>query len=166
MKMMGMTSISYYLSWFLHYLLLYTVINVAHSLVLWSVFRQVSFMLIFINFLLFDLVLIVQSFFIQTMCTRAKVGVMMALLLFAVQFLVSFVYKSNTDKSYEMAVGVSVSPHAACILAMKEMVYAQSVEQLMDFSNTSQIINYMTINIAFVSLFLNFVFWSGLFWYF
>lgn len=91
----------------------------AHSLVLYSMFRLVSFWLILLTFLLFDLVLILQSFFVQALCTRAKTGVMVALLLFAVQFLVSFVYKSNPEKSYGMAAGVSISPHGACILILK-----------------------------------------------
>lgn len=45
------------------------------------------------------------------------------------------------------------------------MVYAQSVEQPVDFSNTTQMINFMTVRTGLVSLVLNIVFWGVAFWY-
>lgn len=162
---MGMSLPSYFAAWILHYMLLYTMVAVAHSLVFYHVVRHVSFLLILLTFLLFDVVLILQSLFVQTLCTKVRTGVMLALLLFAVQFLVSFVYKSNPDKTYGMALGVSVSPHGACILILKEMVYAQSVEQPVGFNNASQMINFMTVSTGLISLAVNIMVWTVAFLY-
>jgi ATP-binding cassette subfamily A (ABC1) protein 3 len=163
--MMGMTSFNYYFSWFIHYFTLYLIINIAHTIILSNTFRQVDISLIFVNFLLFDLVLIFQSFLVQTLCTRAKIGIMFGLLFYAVQFLISFYYKSNTEKTYEMAFIVSLSPHGACILGLKEMVYAQSVEKSLDWSNLGDVVNYTTLNMVFGSLIVNLLVWAVLFLY-
>jgi len=93
---MGMSMFIYYFTWFLRYFISYLVVHILGSVFIWHALSYVPIYIPFITFVLFDIVLIVQSFFIQVFFTRAKIGVIIALLFFLGQFVISFVV-SNSD---------------------------------------------------------------------
>lgn len=93
---MGMTLKNYYGTWFIRYFIVMTVTHLLCSIVLARTLSYVPFYIPFIIFVLFDIVLIVQNFFIQIFFTRAKLGVVIALLFFIIQFVLSFLV-TNSD---------------------------------------------------------------------
>jgi hypothetical protein len=100
MKIMGMSGWNYYLTWFLRYITVYVVVHVIGSFVLFKTFKVVAFEVIFITFLLFDLVLVVQAFFVQVFFTRAKIGIVVGLLFFTIQFIVNFLVRNSDNPTF------------------------------------------------------------------
>lgn len=160
-----MSNRSYFQAWLIHYFFMYFIVSLCHSAIVCLTLSQVSFTLTLTSFLLLDLVLIVQSFFVHSVCSRTKIGLMVGLTLYAIQFLVSFVYKSNTVKTFGMAQLVSVSPIGACILILKEMVFAQSVGHQVNWANLMEIVNFTCTFNNLASLVANIIFWLIVFLY-
>jgi hypothetical protein len=127
MKIMGMTGINYYLTWFLRYFAIYVVIHCISSYILYRTFTVVSYPIILLTFVLFDIVLVVQAFFIQVFFTRAKIGIVIGLLFFCLQFIVNFLVRNSDNPTYDQAVYGSISPHSAFISALREMLYCSSL---------------------------------------
>ena len=96
MSIMGMSMFTYYFTWFVRYYITFIIVHVPASFFVWNSLKNVPIYIPLITFLLFDLVLIIQSFFIQVFFSRAKIGVVIALLFFLGQYIVSFVV-SNSD---------------------------------------------------------------------
>src|SRR5690242_1386703 len=96
MSIMGMSLPIYYVTWFIRYFVACLVIHLIGSAIIAATLPHVGFIVPFVVFVLFDIVIIIQSFFIQTFFTRAKLGVVIALLFFLVQFIISFI-SSNSD---------------------------------------------------------------------
>ena len=53
-------------------------------------FSHVPFYIPFLVFILFDISLIIQNFFIQVFLIRAKIGIIISMLFFLVQFIMSY----------------------------------------------------------------------------
>ena len=119
MSIMGMSTATYYLTWFLRYLLFLIIIHLICSAIFVGAFRSINFGIPFFIFLLFDIVLILQSFFIQTFVTRAKLGVVFALLFFMIQYVLYYTVSANPEAKYQQYAGISIIPHVALILAFR-----------------------------------------------
>lgn len=65
MKIMGMSPFSYYASWVLKYLAIYVVAHIFTTLVFFQSLNYLDYSLMLVTFILFDIVLIIQSLFIQ-----------------------------------------------------------------------------------------------------
>lgn len=65
MKIMGMSPFSYYASWVLKYLTIYVVAHIFTTLVFFQSLNYLDYSLMLVTFILFDIVLIIQSLFIQ-----------------------------------------------------------------------------------------------------
>ena len=91
MSIMGMKLWLYYFTWFLRYFITYLVLHLIGSAIIAAALPRISFFMPFIIFILFDIVLIVQSFFIQIFFTRSKIGVVFALVFFIVQYIINYV---------------------------------------------------------------------------
>lgn len=66
MKMMGLNNTSFYLSWIIQYVLIYTLISIVATILLKSiVFKNTDGFVLFLNYWLFCIVLIFQSMFIR-----------------------------------------------------------------------------------------------------
>ena len=154
-----MSSVNYYLTWFIRYFSVYLVTHVLCSAILARSFTSINFGVILITFLLFDILLIIQSCFIQVFFTRAKIGMVIALLFFILQYIVNFVIRSSDNPSYTQNMYGSFSPHSAFVSALQQMVYCQSVEITLGFAQVTTIINYYTISTAWVSFSVHIVFW-------
>lgn len=100
MKIMGMTGWSYYLTWLMRYLIVYVVIHAISAFILFKAFKVIAYEVVLITFLLFDLVLVVQAFFVQIFFTKAKIGIIVGLLFFCVQFVVNFVVRNSDNPTY------------------------------------------------------------------
>lgn len=124
---MGMTSFNYYITWFIRYLSVYIVTHLVCSAILATSFSSINFGVAFVTFLLFDILLIVQSCFIQVFFTRAKIGMVIALLFFIIQYIVNFVVRNSDNPSYQLNMYGAFSPHSAFVLALQNMLYCQSV---------------------------------------
>lgn len=75
MKIMGMSNFSFYLSWIIHYVIVYTITSVLVTIVLkCTVFPKSSFGIVFITHWIFSMTLLFQSLFITVFFTRAKMG--------------------------------------------------------------------------------------------
>jgi ATP-binding cassette subfamily A (ABC1) protein 3 len=119
MKIMGMTSFNYYFTWFIRYFAVYVIVHVICALILTKSFNYINFGVLLITFLLFDLLLIIQSCFIQVFFTRAKIGMVIALLFFVIQYIVSFIIRNSDNPTYQQALYGSISPHSAFASALQ-----------------------------------------------
>ena len=117
MSIMGMNLPVYYVTWFIRYFITCFIIHLIGSIIVARTLPHVGFIVPFIVFLLFDIVIIIQSFFIQTFFTRSKIGVVIALLFFLVQFIISFVSTNSDNPSLGVNTAVSIIPHCALILS-------------------------------------------------
>ncbi len=124
MSITGMKLWVYYLTWFIRYFIVYLIIHLIISAIISGLFKNVPYYIPFIVFILFDILLIIQSFFIQIFVTRAKIGIIFALMFFALQYVINFIVVSNPEPSMNNNIAVSVVPHVAFILAFKKMLYA------------------------------------------
>ena len=95
MSITGMKLWIYYLTWFIRYFIVYLVIHLIVSAIMLGAFKQVPYYITLVIFILFDILLIIQSFFIQIFVTRAKIGIVVALLFFVLQYAINFIIANN-----------------------------------------------------------------------
>jgi ATP-binding cassette subfamily A (ABC1) protein 3 len=95
MSITGMKLWIYYFTWFIRYFMVYLVIHLIVSAIINGAFKQVPYYIPLVIFLLFDILLIIQSFFIQIFVTRAKIGIVVALLFFVLQYAINFIIANN-----------------------------------------------------------------------
>lgn len=80
MKIMGMSNLSFYLSWIIYYVLIYTVCALGVALVLnLTVFPESDYSVMLFIIWLFYMTLVFQSLFISVFFTRAKMGNVVAM---------------------------------------------------------------------------------------
>ena len=89
MYTMGMSRFSYYFSWFIRYFAVNLVISLLIAIYLSSVFDYMPFFVLFVINISFSMAMIAQLFFIQVFTTRAKIGIYVASIFFAVQYVFS-----------------------------------------------------------------------------
>lgn len=163
MSIMGMNLPVYYVTWFIRYFVTCLVIHLIGSAIISSVLPKVGFIVPFVVFIFFDIVLIVQSFFIQTFFTRAKLGVVIALLFFLIQYIISFISSNSDNPTLGVNTALSIIPHIGLILSFETMLYAESIKTKASFSET---MNNYTIQTCVISCILNVIFYLFLTWYF
>lgn len=162
MYIMGMKGFYYYFSWGFRYFAAYLVMHIISSVIIARTLPHIPFFVPFAVFILFDLVLIIQNFFVQVFLSRAKIGVVVSLLFFLIQFILSFVATNSDNPSIGVNTAIGIVPHAAFILAFRTMLYAESYQIDAEFS--SELNNYV-IGYALVSFILNAIFYLVLTWY-
>jgi ATP-binding cassette subfamily A (ABC1) protein 3 len=160
---MGMNLPVYYLTWFIRYFVTCLVIHSIGSAIISSALVNVDFIVPFVVFIFFDIVLIVQSFFIQTFFTRAKLGVVIALLFFLIQYIISFISSNSDNPTLGVNTALSIIPHIGLMLSLETMLYAESIKTKASFSET---MNNYTIQTCIISCILNAIFYLFLTWYF
>ena len=120
---MGMKGINYYFSWFCRYFFVFLALHLFGSAIVMGQLKYIKFYMVFIIFILFDIVLIVQNFFIQVFLSIAKIGVVISLLFFILQFVISFIATASNNPTIEVNAATSIIPHAAFVLAFQTMLY-------------------------------------------
>ena len=103
-----------------------------------------------------------QNFFVQVFLSRAKLGVVISLLFFVVQFVVSLLITNNTSQSEDFNNLMSIVPHVAYILAFSNILYFQSKQITASFSAS---INNYTLRTAIFSFTVNILLYLILLWY-
>ena len=162
MYIMGMKGINYYFSWFCRYFFVYLALHLLGALIVKSQLTYVPFYIVFLLFIIFDIVIIIQNFFIQVFLSRAKIGVVISLLYFILQYVISFVATGSNNPTLSVNAAASIIPHTAFILAFQTIFYAESYQIVPTFGGT---LNNYVIGYALVSFFLNIIFYLILTWY-
>jgi len=159
--MMGMTNLSFYLSWIMTYLGLMLVVSLVVSyIVVVKVLTSVEFMMFFLIYLMFNVTLIFQAIFVSVFFTKAKPGTVFGIVFFLVQYLLrSFL---DTEASVGMLQMISLSPHTALPLAINTMLSFQFSLAKVDFSNYGLMIGNYSIKTAYDSMVFNLFFWMVL----
>lgn len=121
---MGMKIRNYYFSWFVRYYAVYVALHLICACIIQASLKSIPFYIPFIIFILFDLVLVMQNFFIQVFLTRAKIGVVISLLFFVLQYVLSFISTNSDNPTLSVNSVLSVIPHVAFVLAFQTMIYA------------------------------------------
>ena len=152
----------YYVTWFIRYFVTLLVIHLIGSAIISATLPHVGFIVPFIVFIFFDILMIIQSFFIQTFFTRAKLGVVIALLFFLLQYIVSFISSNSDNPTLGVNTALSILPHIGLILSFETMLYAESIKTNASFSET---MNNYTIQTCVASCIINSIFYLFLTWY-
>ena len=92
---MGMKMRNYYATWFIRFIAVYLVVHSIASAILMYKLTMVPFYIPFVLFIMFDIVIILQNYFIQVFLSRAKLGIVIALLFFCLQFIISFLVSGS-----------------------------------------------------------------------
>ena len=159
---MGMKGFNYYFSWFCRYFIVFAILHLIGAAIISRQLTTVPFYIPFIVFLLFDIVIIIQCFFIQVFLSRAKIGVVISLLFFLVQYILSFIAVSSDNPTIGVNSSMSIIPHVAFILAFQTMLYAESYQIPLKFSSN---LNNYVVGYALVSFILNILVYMFLTWY-
>ena len=114
---MGMNLPVYYVTWFIRYFVTCLVIHLIGSAIISATLPHVKFIVPFVVFIFFDILIIIQSFFIQTFFTRAKLGVVIALLFFLIQYIISFISSNSDNPTLSVNTALSIIPHVGLILS-------------------------------------------------
>ncbi len=162
MYIMGMKGFNYYFSWFCRYFIVYFIVNIICSAIIVSQLTSVPFYMPFILLLLIAILLIFQSFFIQIFMTNSKIGIIIALLFFSVQFILSFITTNSDNPTTEVNTIVGFSPHAAIVIAFQTMLYADAFQITPSF--LGELNNYVIVY-AVISVCINIVVYMLLVWY-
>jgi ATP-binding cassette subfamily A (ABC1) protein 3 len=163
MNIMGMKLSTYYFTWFMRYFITLAVIHGIGCYIVGRTLVYVGYIIPLVIFLLFDIVLIIQSFFIQTFFSRAKIGVVIALLFFLVQYIISFISTNSDNPTLKVNLYNSIVPHVAFLLCFRTMFYAESMQIKLTFTDTLNNYNLMACIISCIG---NAIFWLILTWYF
>lgn len=162
MYIMGMTGFNYYFSWFCRYFFVYGSLHLLCSFIIRSQLQYIPFYIIFVLFILFDMVIIIQNFFIQVFLSRAKIGVVISLLYFIIQYIISFVATGSSNPTLSLNRSASIIPHAAFVLAFQTLLYAESYQITPSFTDT---LNNYVIGYAVISFIGNIIFYLIVTWY-
>jgi ATP-binding cassette subfamily A (ABC1) protein 3 len=162
MRIMGMKMRNYYLTWFIRYFAVFCVVHGICTGIIYYQLPYIPFYIPLILFLLFDIVIIVQNFFIQVFLSRAKLGVVIALLFFVLQFVASLVVSNSSSPDEHFKTLLSIVPHVAFILGFSNMLYFESKQITADFSTS---INNYTLKTALFSFVVNIIVYLFLLWY-
>jgi ATP-binding cassette subfamily A (ABC1) protein 3 len=165
MKVMGMTNTSYYGSWILHEFLVFFVASAFNAGMVHATLPRVDFFVVLLLYLLYSLVLIAQSLFIQVWFTKAKIAILSATFLFGFQFMMCFLFKNSLDQTLDLSSGVSVSPIAGVSLALLAMLQYHSMGQSVNFGNITEPMSQIRISTVFAWQAVNIVVWFLLFLY-
>lgn len=162
MRIMGMKMRNYYFTWFIRYFITYLIVHGVASAIISYKLTYVPFYVPFVLFIMFDVVIIIQNFFIQIFLSRAKIGVVVSLLFFVVQYVASFVISSNSSPSAYSKTMLSIIPHVAYLLSFQNILYFQSNQITTSFFTT---INNYTLTTAIYSFAGNILLYLILLWY-
>lgn len=152
---------NYYATWFIRFIAVYLVVHSIASAILTSKLTMVPFYMPFILFIMFDIVIILQNYFIQVFLSRAKLGIVIALLFFALQFIVSFLASSSASLSLKTL--LSIVPHCAFIFSFQNLLYFETAQMSASFSVT---VNNYNLTYAILSFAGNITVFLILLWYF
>ena len=162
MYIMGMSGFSYYFSWFVRYFAVYLTLFIIVSTVLSSVFTYMPFHVLLVVGLSFGLCLMGQLFFIQVFTTRAKIGILISVVIYAFQYIFSLIATYSDYPTLIVNALVSLSPHSAYILAFRTLLYCQSYKITASF--TEEVNNYI-IGYEVLTCLVNAAFFFILTWY-
>ncbi len=115
---------NYYLTWFIRYFIIYCIVHFAATAIIQYKLPHVPFYIPLVLFIMFDIVIIIQNFFIQVFLSRARLGIVIALLFFIGQYVAWFTVSGNNvtpSESYKNM--LSVIPHVAFIFAFQNVLY-------------------------------------------
>ena len=115
MKMMGLTTSAFYLSWIIFYLVIYAIISIIYVAILNGlVFKFSTFGLVLVWYFLFCCSLIALSMFVSVFFSKAKTGLIAALVVFLALQFVTFGLSDSSSFSINQA--ASLSPLVAVSL--------------------------------------------------
>ncbi|CAD8172616.1 unnamed protein product [Paramecium pentaurelia] len=161
MKMMGLNNTSFYLSWIIQYLLIYTIISIIATILLSAiVFTHTDGFVLFLNYWLFCIVLIFQSMFISVFFTRALFGLIVAIVWYLLMYMVISLVGSGQEIVPESSYwGASISSHAGMSFAFDVMVMFEAQGRGVSMSTISTKVENYAVNIALIMHILNIFFY-------
>ncbi|CAK63380.1 unnamed protein product (macronuclear) [Paramecium tetraurelia] len=161
MKMMGLNNTSFYLSWIIQYLIIYTIISILATILLSGiVFTHTDGFVLFLNYWLFCIVLIFQSMFISVFFTRALFGLIVAIVWYLLMYMVISLVGSGEQIVPESTYwGASISSHAGMSFAFDVMVLFEAQGRGVSMSSISTKVDNYAVNIALIMHLLNIFFY-------
>ncbi|EGR32681.1 hypothetical protein IMG5_074470, partial [Ichthyophthirius multifiliis] len=165
MKIMGMSNFSFYSSWISWYLMTYTIISLIVSAILKAtIFKQSDYLLIFVWHWLFCVSLIIQSIFITSFFSRAKLGNIISMVFFLVMFMIKFII-GNSNLPLNIKVGASLSSHTSFSLASDIFLLVENQGYGITWSSGSKMVDNFSIGISMGMCILNIFIFAILSWY-
>ena len=150
MKIMGLTDVPYWLSWYTLYITIYLVISILCTLVSIPIFAHSNLFVVFLMYFLYGLSCIAYSMLIISFFTRAKTAILVGVVVFFITYFIIFTIDSNTPQS--TITGLSIFPSIAMAEGFITMIGLEGTQIGSNFDNLS--LNYNNYNVQTALVFL------------
>ena len=112
MKIMGLAEGTYFLSYFLQFLVINVFVSLINAIIVQFIFTKIPFYFLYITFFLWSMNVFALAFFFQSFIDSTKFCLILSLLIYFVMYFLSIAaIKKNSDKSAK--IGLSVFPAVA-----------------------------------------------------
>lgn len=126
MKMMGMNDSSFYLSWIITYVIIFTVISIIEAILLRaSIMKKSNGFIVWVWIWLFLMCLLFQALFVSVFFTRTKSGLIAGFLFFFLLYIINAIVGTN-EVPDSTKVWASLSSHAAMAFSADSFLVAEA----------------------------------------
>lgn len=165
MKIMGLRSSAFWLSWALTYIFMMTVVTVAVTIAMIPVFPYSNAGLVFAVFWLFGMSLVPLGLLVSVFFSQAKTAGLVSVFALFVLFLPSF-NVSGDNVSLQIRTISSLSSPTAFALVMTEILNYEAAFVGIQMDNFMETDNGYSIQIALIAFTFDFFIYAFLAWYF
>jgi ATP-binding cassette subfamily A (ABC1) protein 3 len=159
LKILGMSEGAIILSWYITYLVIFTVSAILQALASSAgLFPNSDPVLIFIFFLLFSLSVLAFGFFMSTLFSRSRTGAFAGMVLFFFMYFVSSGFSSTS--SVNSKTGACILPPVALAFGVQTLATAESTGVGMSFASSSTEVNNFKFGSAVGMLFFDIFFYT------
>ncbi len=96
MKIMGLSESVYFLSYFLHWLILNTIYALINSFILLGVFSNVGYIYILGFFWLYGMTVFAMAFFFQAIMDKTRIAIIVTILVYFIMYFISQAFQNDT----------------------------------------------------------------------
>ncbi|EAR97153.2 ABC transporter family protein (macronuclear) [Tetrahymena thermophila SB210] len=142
MKIMGMSTASFYISWVLYYLIIFVLTSILVATILkTAIFKHSDWSVLFVWHFLFGISLLFQSLFITTFFTKARIGNIAAMLFFLFQYMIQFVLDSSSVPSESTRLSTSIFSHTGTTYSCDVFLLVEGQEKGISWDNLTLLVN-------------------------
>lgn len=159
LKISGMSESAIILSWYITYLLIFTLSAILQAIASGAgLFPNSDFVLIFSFFLLFSLSVLSFGFFISAFFSRSRTGSFAGTVVFFLMYFVSSGFSSTS--SIDSKIGACLLPPVALAFGVQTLATAESTGTGLSFASSSTVVNNFKFEAAVGMLFFDIIFYT------
>lgn len=156
MKIMGLSDISFYLSWIIHYGIVYTFVALLTAIICKSsIFPSSDFFLIFVWYWLYCMNCLFLALAVSTFFTKAKVGNICGMVIYLGFYILNFVLAGNTSLPVETKTAYAMLPQISVSLGADVFALIENKGKGIDWSNYDLLVENFSVARSLNTMFLS-----------